>query len=78
MRIMPRGLQKYLFDLLDNRKARTGGQVMLKGFNALSWTFHEGFDAAVVQVPDIANNLMAGGRTLSEESKPHSLHIASD
>ena len=78
VRILSSWLQRQFFDLLDNGEARTGCQVVFEGFNVLSRTFYQGFYAAVVQVPDVANNLVAGGRALRKEPITNPLHFATD
>jgi hypothetical protein len=51
---------------------------MLEGFNTLRRTFNESFDAAVVKVPDITNNLVPSGRALRKKSVPNALHVTAD
>jgi len=51
---------------------------VLERFNIPCGTLGQSFDAAIVQIFHVTNNLMSGRRALCKETKPDTLHITFD
>ena len=51
---------------------------MLELFHIKGRPFSEHFDAPVIEVLHVTDNLMPGRRALREETIPHTLHVATD
>ena len=64
--------------MIDTREPRASQQFVLERFHIRSRAFGEHFDATVVEVPHIANNLMPRRRTLREKAITHALDVAAD
>ena len=64
--------------MIDRRKPRPRQQFVLEFFHIPGRTFGEHFDAAVIEVLHVADNLMPGRRALDEETITHALHVATD
>ncbi len=64
--------------MLNRREARPGRQIVLESFDAFGRTFRERLNPSVVEVLDIANDLMTGGGALRKKPKAYALHIAAD
>src|SRR4051812_25581922 len=64
--------------MIDCRVARPGHQLTLEGFDALRRTFSQSFDAAVIEIPDKSDHLMASRGSLGKETKPYTLHLAAN
>src|SRR5215204_3342591 len=77
-RIAPGRLDGDLFDLFDAGVLGAGGEVVFEALDAVGRAFGEDFDAAVLQVADVADDLVARGDSLREEAEPHALHLAAD
>lgn len=66
------------FDVIDPPETWTGRQIVFKGFDLRRGSFGEGFDATVVKVPDVADDLMPRRRALREKSITDALYVAAD
>ena len=64
--------------MFDTAKARASGEIVLESFHLRSRTFRQSFDASIIQVLHITDNLMTRGRALRKETKADSLHITAD
>ena len=64
--------------MVHGRVARSGSQLILKGFDALRRSFDHGFDASIIQISHEADDLMPRGGALRKKSKPDTLHVAAD
>jgi hypothetical protein len=73
-----RGLDAEFFDLSDAGVLRAGGEVVFEAFDALGRALGVDFDAAVGQVADVADDLMARGDTLREEAETDPLNLPAD
>jgi len=73
-----RGIEIDFLDVINCREARAGSQLVLERFNILRRALGEGFHPPVIEVLNIADDLMSRRRTLGEESKPNPLHVAAD
>ncbi len=51
---------------------------MLEGFDALNWTFCESFDASIIEVLYVPDDLMTRGGALRKETKADALYVAAD
>jgi hypothetical protein len=58
--------------------SRAGGEVVLEAFDAFGASFGEDFDAAVIEVANVADDLMTRGDPLREETKPDALNLTAD
>src|SRR5690242_20647832 len=58
-RVRSTGIEINLFEMIDRRESRPGGQFVLECFNTLQWPLCQSFDAAVVQILHVSHDLMA-------------------
>jgi hypothetical protein len=59
-------------------EAWAGGEIMLECLDIRRRSFGQHFDAAVIKVLHITNNLMSRRRALREETIADALHVAAD
>src|SRR5437899_12337274 len=64
--------------MIDRREARTGSQFVLERFNTPRGTLGQSFDAAIVQILHVTNNLMSRSRALCKETKPDTLNVTAE
>ena len=72
------GVDIYFFDVCYERVTRSGCQFVFEGFNTGSRPLSQSFDATVIEVPYITNDLMPSRRTLGKKTKAHPLDFAAD
>ena len=77
-RIQACRIEVNLFDMIDSREPRAGQQFVLERFHIPGRAFSQDFDATVIEVLYVTDNLMPGRRSLSEETITHALHVASN
>ena len=77
-RIPAARLQNGFFQMLDMRIARTGDEVVLEFFNGVGRPFGKGLDTAVVEISDVAADLMPRGRPLGKIAIADALYLAAD
>ena len=64
--------------MLNETEAWPGGEVVLEQFDVLWGTLGKRLHAAVIEVLDIADALMARGRALRKEAIADALDVAAD
>src|SRR4051812_23040831 len=64
--------------MLDTRIAGTGDEIVLEFFHRLLRAFGKCLDTAVLEIADVAADLMTSGRTLSEIAKSDALDLTAD
>src|SRR5438067_2955977 len=77
-RVSSRRIESDLLNMIDRREARPRCQIILESLHALGRTFCECFYSAVIEILDVAHDLVLGGSTLRKEAKTHALHVAAD
>ena len=75
---MARGFEAEFFDLSDVGVPGAGGEVVPEAFDAFGRALGDHFDAAVGEVADVADHLMARGDALREEAESHALNLTAD
>lgn len=73
-----RRIEVDFFDMIDSREPRAGQQLVLELFHIQGRAFGQHFDATVIEVLHVTDNLMSGRRALGEETITHALHAATD
>ncbi len=64
--------------MLDFWKLRSCRQIVFECFDLFFISFGQDFDPSVLQIADVAPNLMAGGGTLGEKPETDTLHESAD
>jgi hypothetical protein len=72
------GLKVDLFDVFDHGEIGAGRELVFEGFDALGRSFSQRFDAPVIQISHVPQNLVAGGGALGEEPETYALHLSSN
>src|SRR5918992_782304 len=77
-RIAPGRLDGDLFDLFDAGVSGAGGDVVFEAFDRFGRALGEDFDAAVREVGNVADAVVARGAARRKEANPPPLPLAAD
>lgn len=66
------------FKMLDARITRAGNEVMLEFFYSFCWPLRKCLDATVLEISNVAMDLMPCGRALREKAKSDALNVTAD